>query len=115
VRGYVTLGISIISEVFATTMLKLSEGFTILLPSLGVIIGYALSFYCLSLCLKTFPLSLAYAIWAGIGTALTALIGVLVWGDLFNTLSLTGLILIIGGVFILNSSKSPETAKEPSN
>ena len=107
-RGYLALSISIICEIFATAMLKMSEGFTVLLPSVGVIIGYGLAFYCLSLCLKTLPLSLAYAIWSGVGTALTAVIGALVWGEVFSTLKLAGIILIIGGVILLNSSKSEE-------
>ena len=68
-KGYIALGISIISEIFGTTMLKLSDGFSNLLPSIGVIIGFVIAFYCLSLCLKTIPFSLAYAIWSGIGTA----------------------------------------------
>lgn len=107
-RGYFALSISIICEIFATVMLKMSEGFTVLFPSVGVIIGYGLAFYCLSLCLKTLPLSLAYAIWSGVGTALTAVIGALVWGEVFSTLKLAGIILIIGGVILLNSSKSEE-------
>ncbi len=109
--GYIALTISIIAEVFATTMLKMSEGFTILFPSISVVIGYALSFYALSLCLKTIDLSLAYAIWSGAGTALTALIGALVWDEVFGTLKLLGIILIIGGVLVLNASNS-ETEKE---
>ena len=113
-NGYITLAISIISEVFATTMLKISDGFSILFPSIGVIVGYALSFYSISISLKTIPLSLAYAIWSGVGTALTALIGVLIWGELFNTLMLSGIILIIGGVILLNTSNKTETAKETS-
>lgn len=107
-RGYLALSISIICEIFATAMLKMSEGFTVLFPSVGVIIGYGLAFYCLSLCLKTLPLSLAYAIWSGVGTALTAVIGALMWGEAFSTLKLAGIILIIGGVILLNSSKSEE-------
>ncbi|AWI13738.1 multidrug efflux SMR transporter [Caldifermentibacillus hisashii] len=113
-KGYIALGISIISEVFGTTMLKLSEGFTNLFPSIGVIVGFGLSFYCLSLCLKTVPLSLAYAIWSGMGTALTALIGVLLWRDPFSIITLVGLVLIIGGVVLLNTSKSPENVRKPS-
>ncbi|KAB2330734.1 multidrug efflux SMR transporter [Cytobacillus depressus] len=103
-KSYTALAFSIISEVFATVMLKMSVGFTVLFPAIGVIVGYALSFYCLSLCLKSMPLSLAYAIWSGVGTALTAFIGVLIWGELFNTMTLFGVILIIGGVVLLNSS-----------
>lgn len=113
-KGYIALGMSIFSEIFGTTMLKLSEGFTNLFPSIGVIVGFGLSFYCLSLCLKTVPLSLAYAIWSGMGTALTALIGVLLWRDPFSIITLVGLVLIIGGVVLLNASKSPENVRKPS-
>ncbi|WP_453991585.1 DMT family transporter [Bacillus nitroreducens] len=111
-KGYFALTISIVAEVFATTMLKMSEGFTILLPSIGVIIGYGLAFYCLALCLKSLPLSLAYAIWSGAGTALTAVIGALMWGEVFSTLKLAGIALIIGGVVLLNTSKKVETEIE---
>lgn len=107
-NGYVYLSISIISEIFGTSMLKLSNGFTNVLPSIGVIIGFGLAFYCLSLCLKTVPLSLAYAIWSGIGTALTALIGVLVWDEPFSLATLIGLVMIIGGVTLLNASSRIE-------
>ncbi|WP_068672232.1 multidrug efflux SMR transporter [Oceanobacillus sp. Castelsardo] len=112
-KSYIVLAISIIGEIFATSMLKLSEGFTVLSPSIGVIIGYGLSFYFLSLCLKTISLSLAYAIWSGAGTALTALIGVILWGEVFTTLKILGILLIIGGVVVLNSSRNKEIEKEP--
>lgn len=112
-KGYIILAISIIGEIFATSMLKMSEGFTVLFPSIGAIVGYGLSFYFLSLCLKTIPLSLAYAIWSGAGTALTALIGVVFWNEIFTTFKILGIILIIGGVLLLNSSQNKEIDKEP--
>ncbi|MFE5429109.1 DMT family transporter [Peribacillus simplex] len=114
-KGYIALGISIISEIFGTTMLKLSEGFTHLFASFGVIIGFGIAFYSLSICLKTIPLSLAYAIWSGIGTALTALIGVLLWSEPFSITTLGGLVLIIGGVVLLNASHTPKQAEGSSN
>ncbi|WP_068985654.1 MULTISPECIES: DMT family transporter [Lysinibacillus] len=101
-KGYLFLTLSIVSEVFATTMLKLSEGFTIFGPSIAVVFGYGISFYSLSLCLKTLPLSLAYAIWSGIGTALTVIVGIVIWGDIFNLYSAIGITFIIGGVLLLN-------------
>jgi multidrug resistance protein EbrB len=101
-KGYIYLTISIVCEVFATTMLKLSEGFTVLGPSIAVAFGYGISFYCLSLCLKTLPLSLAYAIWSGVGTALTVVLGIVIWGDIFNLYTAIGISLIIGGVILLN-------------
>lgn len=113
-KGYSYLAISIIAEVFGTVMLKLANGFTIFLPSLGVIIGYGIAFYSLSLCLRTIALSLAYAIWSGAGTALTALIGVIFWGEAFGMLKTIGILLIIGGIIVLNASDRVVETKEPS-
>ncbi|MCM3240182.1 multidrug efflux SMR transporter [Heyndrickxia oleronia] len=107
-KGYLFLSISIISEVFATMMLKISDGFTVISPSIGVALGYGIAFYCLSLCLKMIPLSLAYAIWSGVGTALTVIVGVVVWGESFNLYSGIGIILIIGGVVMLNQKDRSE-------
>jgi len=101
-KGYLFLAISIVCEVFATTMLKLSEGFTVIGPSIAVVFGYGISFYSLSLCLKTLPLSLAYAIWSGVGTALTVILGIVIWGDIFNLYTALGISFIIGGVILLN-------------
>ncbi|ELD3651666.1 quaternary ammonium compound efflux SMR transporter BcrC [Listeria innocua] len=113
-KGYVALGIAIISEIFGTSMLKLSEGFTNIYPTIGVAIGFFIAFYTLSLSLKTLPLSLAYAIWSGGGTALTALIGVLVWNEPFNILTFIGLVMIVGGVIILNQ-RSADTKTSTSH
>jgi multidrug resistance protein EbrB len=111
-KGYLFLTISIISELVATSLLKLSDGMTVLLPSLGVAVGYGLAFYFLSLSLKMIPLSLAYAIWSGVGTALTALIGVVFWGEVLTILMLVGIVFIIGGVVLLNSSNEPEVVHD---
>ena len=112
-KGYGFLVVSIVAEIFGTVMLKLSNGFTVLYPSLAVLLGYGLSFYFLSLCLRTLPLSLAYAIWSGAGTALTALIGFLFWNEAFHLVKLLGIVLIIGGILALNTSDSaPHKAKE---
>ncbi|WNS44668.1 multidrug efflux SMR transporter [Paenibacillus sp. MMS20-IR301] len=104
-KSYLALAIAIISEICGTTMLKLSDGFSNVLPSIGVVIGMGVAFYSLSISLRTIPLSLAYAIWSGAGTALTALIGILVWNDPFNLLTGISLLIIIGGLVLLNSSK----------
>ncbi|KRD82477.1 multidrug transporter [Bacillus sp. Root147] len=114
-KGFVMLALAIISEIFGTTMLKLADGFTNLLPSVGVIIGFALAFYFLGLSLKSIPLSLGYGIWAGAGTALTTLIGVIIWGEPFNVITFISLVAIIVGVILLNSSSAPANEKEPSN
>jgi multidrug resistance protein EbrB len=111
-KGYVMLALAIISEIFGTTMLKLADGFTNLLPSVGVIIGFALAFYFLGLSLKGIPLSLGYGIWAGAGTALTTIIGVIIWGEPFNVITFISLVKIIIGVILLNSSTVPENQKK---
>lgn len=89
-------------EVFASLMLKATNGFKEFLPSIGVIVGYGLAFYSLSLSLKSIPLGMAYAIWAGLGTALTAIAGVLIYKEDFNRGKFWGIVLIISGVILLN-------------
>jgi multidrug resistance protein EbrB len=106
--GYIALSIAIASEVVGTTMLKLSDGFTQLLPSIGVIIGFVIAFYSLSISLRELPLSLAYAIWSGVGTVLTAFVGIVVWGDPFGILMFAGIVLIVGGVVLLNAPSAKE-------
>lgn len=101
-NGNILLLIAIVAEVFGSSMLKASNGFKRLLPSLGIILGYGVAFFMFSLSLKTIPLGMAYAIWSGLGTALTALIGIFIYKEGFNSKKLLGLGLIIGGVVILN-------------
>lgn len=100
--AYVLLTLSIVSEVFGSSMLKATNGFKKILPTLGVIGGYALAFYSLAITLKTLPLGMIYAIWAGMGTALTALVGVIIYKEKINVKKCFGLALIIGGVVFLN-------------
>ena len=69
---------AILSEVIATTSLKLSDGFTKLVPSMIVVIGYGASFYLLSISLKVIPIGLAYAIWSGVGIVLTVIAGMII-------------------------------------
>ncbi|KAA1191592.1 DMT family transporter [Paenibacillus sp. B2(2019)] len=103
-NSYVLLATAIICEVFGSSMLKVSNGFKRVFPSIGVILGMGLAFYSLSLALKTIPLGTAYAIWSGVGTALTAIIGVVFYKENFNRKKLLGLLLIIGGVIIMKLS-----------
>lgn len=103
-NSYVLLAAAIICEVFGSSMLKISNGFKKIIPSIGVILGMGLAFYSLSLALKTIPLGTAYAIWSGVGTALTALIGVIIYKEHFNLKKLIGLLLIIVGVVIMKLS-----------
>ena len=68
--SYAYLAIAIVAEVIATTALKASEGFSNLLPSILVVVGYGVAFYCLSMTLRTIPVGIAYAIWSGAGIVL---------------------------------------------
>ncbi|API93638.1 multidrug resistance protein EbrB [Virgibacillus pantothenticus] len=111
-KGYMHLIIAIILEVFGTTMMKLSNGFSNLLPTISFIIGFGFAFYFLSLSLKTISLSLAYAIWSGVGTALTALIGIVLWEEPFSYLTGLGLVAIIGGVILLNIAPKQENVSQ---
>ncbi|GMA55977.1 small multidrug resistance pump [Alicyclobacillus sacchari] len=99
---YVFLAVAIASEICATSLLKVTDGFTKLWPSIGVVLGYALSFYSLSQALKHIPLGPAYAIWSGIGTAATTLIGLFVWKQSLSIVSAVGLMLIVAGVIVLH-------------
>lgn len=110
-KGYIALGVAIMGEVFGTSMLKLSEGFTNLIPTIGFVLGFGTAFYFLSISLRVIPLGTAYAIWSGAGTALTALIGVLIWNEPFSVMTGIGIVLIIGGVAFVNSAKSPGKVK----
>jgi len=105
-NAYVILAVAIISEVFGSSMLKVSNGFKKLFPSIGVVIGFGAAFYLLSLALKAIPLGTAYAIWSGVGTALTALVGVIVYKESINLKKCLGLVLIICGVIVLKLSSS---------
>lgn len=99
---WIFLTVAILAEVMATSMLKLTEGFTRPLPSVVVIAGYALAFYFLALTLRTMAVGVAYAIWAGLGIALIALIGWLVLGQRLDAAGMAGIALIVAGVIVLN-------------
>ena len=101
-NGYIFLGLAVIFEIISTSMMKASAGFTKLIPSVIFILGMGSSFYVLSRALTTIPLSVAYASWAGVGTALTALVAVLIWKEDLNIYAVVGIAFIIVGVVILN-------------
>jgi small multidrug resistance pump len=96
------LSLAIASEVAGTVALKYTEGFTRIGPSAIVIAGYGISFWMLALVLKELPIGLTYAVWAAVGTALIATIGIVAFGEPYNSLKLLSLGLIILGVVGLN-------------
>lgn len=99
----ILLAAAIAGEIFGTAMLKLSQGFTKPWPVAGILLGYGLAFYCLSLSLKSIPLGMAYAIWSGVGLVLTAAVGVFVFGEKIDFWGMAGIGLILLGVVILNT------------
>jgi small multidrug resistance pump len=99
---WIYLSIAIVSEVIATSALKSSEGFTRLIPSVIVCVGYGFSFYFLSVTLKTIPIGIAYAIWSGAGITLISLIGYFLYKQQLDIPAFVGMSLIILGVVIIN-------------
>lgn len=100
--AWLLLAIAIVSEVIATSALKASQGFSRPLPTVIVLIGYVTAFYCLSLTLRTMPVGIVYAIWSGVGVALIALVGWLLFGQKLDLAAIIGLVLIVAGVVVLN-------------
>jgi small multidrug resistance pump len=98
----IILFLAILSEVIATTALKLSDGFTKIIPSVIVVIGYGASFYLLSISLKVIPIGLAYAIWSGVGIVLTVIAGILIWRETLDWARIVGIIFIILGILVIN-------------
>ncbi len=101
-KNWLFLLVAIVSEVIATSALKSSEGFSKLWPSVTVVAGYCVAFYFLSLTLRVIPVGIAYAIWAGLGVALIAVAGWLVFGQKLDLPAIIGLVLIVSGVVVMN-------------
>jgi len=100
--AYIYLAIAIIAEVISTSALKSSEEFTKLYPSIIVVVGFCVSFYFLTLVLRTIPLGITYAIWSGVGIVLVAIIGVVFYKQSIDMPAILGMGLIIAGVTVIN-------------
>ncbi len=101
-NAWLTLGVAIVAEVVGTSALKASEGFTRWLPSLVVVLGYGVAFYCLSLVLRQIPVGMAYAIWSGLGIVLITLAAWALYGQKIDLAGAIGMGLIVAGVVVLN-------------
>lgn len=101
-KSWLFLGVAIICEVVATSSLKASQEFSKLIPSIIVVIGYVGAFYFLSLALKTIPVGIAYAIWAGLGIVAVAAISWFFYGQKLDFPAIIGIALILSGVIVLN-------------
>ncbi|MCP3099333.1 multidrug efflux SMR transporter [Myxococcus sp. K15C18031901] len=100
--AYVFLVLAIASEILGTSMLKTTEGFTRLWPSLACLGAYGVAFALLSQAVKTIPVGVAYALWSGLGTAAIVVIGVTFLGESISAIKIIGVSLIVVGVVILN-------------
>jgi small multidrug resistance pump len=99
---WVYLGAAIVIEVIATSLLGRTNGFSRLLPTIGILIMYSSCFGLLALALKTLEVSTAYAVWSGIGTAAVATIGFTLLGDQFSMIKAVGIGIVVIGVVVLN-------------
>lgn len=100
---WLLLAFAILGEVIGTTALKLSDGFSRPSWTALSIAGYVVAFYLLSIVLRTIPVGIAYAIWAGVGVALVALIGVFAFDQRLDAPAVVGMSLIVAGVIVLNT------------
>ncbi|MGY1843297.1 DMT family transporter [Modestobacter sp. SYSU DS0875] len=100
--AYLLLACAIAAEVAATSLLPRTAGFTVPLPTVAVLAGYALSFVLLAQVVKTVPVAVAYAIWSGAGTAAVAAIGAAFLGQPLSGWQVAGLVLVVVGVVLLN-------------
>lgn len=100
--SYLFLTIAIIAEVIATSALKASQGFSVLIPSIITILGYAVALFFLSLTLKTIPVGIAYAIWSGAGIVLISTVGWIFFKQHLDLAAIIGLGLMLGGIIVIN-------------
>ena len=94
-------------EIAGTTSMKLSQGFTRALPSVLLFVFYALSFALMTIAVKRIDMSVSYAIWSGVGTAVIALIGVFAFRESLTTVQVVSIVLIIAGVVGLRVGAAP--------
>lgn len=101
-KSYLYLAVAIIAEVIATSALKKTEQFSRLGPSLIVIAGYVISFYCLTYALEAIPVGVAYAIWSGLGIVVVTIAAAVLYGQVPDLPAAIGMALIILGVVVMN-------------
>ncbi len=103
---YLLLAVAILCEIGASSMLKATQGFTVLAPSVGTVVLYCLSFYLFSKVLNQMDLATAYATWCAAGIVATSVISVAAFGDHLTPIAVFGLALCVAGVIIVNLSSS---------
>ncbi|WP_422751945.1 DMT family transporter [Micromonospora sp. WMMD708] len=100
--AYLFLLIAIGAEVAGTSLLKATQGFTRLWPTLGLAVAYLTAFGMLALAVRDIPVGVAYAMWSGLGTAAIVAVGAAFLGEPLSLTKVVGVGLIIGGVVVLN-------------
>ncbi|OUY06741.1 DMT family transporter [Acinetobacter populi] len=100
--AYLYLSLAILAEVIATSSLKASNGFTVLIPSIITVVGYTIAFFLLSITLKTIPVGIAYAIWSGAGIIIISIVGWIVFKQHLDLPAFIGLGLMIAGIIVMN-------------
>ena len=100
-NSYIYLAIAITAEVIATTSMKALAGFSRPIPLLLVVAGYGISFWMLSLVVKTIPVGVAYAVWAGLGIVLVSIAAALIYQQKLDLPAMLGMALIIAGVVVI--------------
>ncbi|WP_337183332.1 SMR family transporter [Shinella sp.] len=99
---YAVLVVAIVFEVLGTSAMQAAQHFTRLVPTLAMVVCYAIAFYFLSSSLRYVPVGIAYAIWSGLGIVLISLVGYFLFGQKLDLAAVIGLGLIIAGVVVLN-------------
>ena len=100
--AYLYLALAIIAEVIGTSLLKATGEFSKLVPSVIVVVSYLVSFYFLTLVLRTIPVGITYAIWAGVGIVLVAIIAAITYKQVPDLPAIIGMALIVAGVVIIH-------------
>jgi small multidrug resistance pump len=102
VKSWLYLILAILFEVAGTTCMKLSAGFSKLIPSVLLFIFYAGSFVAVTIALKEIDVSVAYAVWSGLGTTMITLVGIFFFRESVTLLKIVSILLIIVGIVGLN-------------
>lgn len=100
--AYLMLTVAIFCEIGASSMLKATQGFTVLAPSVATVVLYVASFYLFSKVLNQMDLATAYATWCAAGIVATSIISVVALGDKLTPMAVFGLVLCVAGVIIVN-------------
>lgn len=100
--AYLYLAVAILTETIGTSALKASEEFTKLVPSVIVLAGYGISFYFMTLVLRTIPIGITYAVWSGVGIVLISAVGTIFYQEILDLPAIIGMGLIVAGVIVIH-------------